>query len=107
MIVDRAEHAQSVRVVQRNLVYAVGLSMDICHEDILRSSEYFGQFGKPVKVRVRGFVDVILEHRTFTDGKGNEGFQSCSCLLMVCMMNPSGVRQPDNAHWSRALEERR
>ncbi len=42
---------QSVRVVQRNLVYAVGLSMDICHEDILRSPEYFGQFGKPVKVQ--------------------------------------------------------
>ena len=25
--------------------------MDICHEDILRSPEYFGQFGKPVKVQ--------------------------------------------------------
>lgn len=41
---------QSVRVVQRNLVYVVGLAMDICYEDVLRGSEYFGQFGKPVKV---------------------------------------------------------
>ena len=40
-----------MRVVQRNLVYVVGLSMDICHEDTLRTSEFFGQFGKPVKVR--------------------------------------------------------
>ena len=42
---------QSVRVVQRNLVYVVGLAMDICYEDVLRGSEFFGQFGKPIKVR--------------------------------------------------------
>lgn len=36
--------------MQRNLVYVVGLGMDICYEDVLRGSEYFGQFGKPVKV---------------------------------------------------------
>ena len=43
---------QSVRVVQRNLVYVVGLAMDICYEDVLRGSEFFGQFGKPIKVRL-------------------------------------------------------
>jgi len=43
-------NSQSVRVVQRNLVYVVGLAMDICYEDVLRGSEYFGQFGKPIKV---------------------------------------------------------
>jgi hypothetical protein len=44
---------QSVRVVQRNLVYVVGLAMDICYEDVLRGSEFFGQFGKPIKVSMQ------------------------------------------------------
>ena len=49
---------QSVRVVQRNLVYVVGLAMDICYEDVLRGSEFFGQFGKPIKARrSRHFLD--------------------------------------------------
>jgi hypothetical protein len=43
-------HVQNIRVVQPNLVYAVGLTMDICHEDVLKDTEYFGQFGKTVKV---------------------------------------------------------
>ena len=41
---------QNVRVVQRNLVYVVGLPMDVCYEEVLSSSEYIGQFGKIVKV---------------------------------------------------------
>ncbi|KAK9833217.1 hypothetical protein WJX74_010673 [Apatococcus lobatus] len=42
----------SVRVVQHNLVYAVGLPLDICSEDMLKGGDYFGQFGKVVKVSV-------------------------------------------------------
>lgn len=42
----------NIRVVQPNLVYAVGLPMDICHEDVLRENEFFGQFGKTVKISV-------------------------------------------------------
>lgn len=36
-------------MVQRNLVYAVGLAMEICYEDTLMGPEYFGAFGKMVK----------------------------------------------------------
>ena len=42
---------QNMRVVQRNLVYVVGLSLDLCSEDTLRTQDYFGQFGRIVKVR--------------------------------------------------------
>ena len=42
-------HMQNVRVVQRNLVYAVGLAMEICYEDTLMGPEFFGAFGKMVK----------------------------------------------------------
>ena len=39
-----------MRVVQRNLVYVVGLALELCYEDLLKGPDYFGQFGKIVKV---------------------------------------------------------
>ena len=45
--------AQNVRVVQRNLVYVVGLALELCYEDLLKGPEYFGQFGKVIKVQLR------------------------------------------------------
>lgn len=43
---------QNIRVVQPNLVYAVGLSLDICHEEALRDAAYFGQYGRTLKISV-------------------------------------------------------
>ncbi|KAG2329900.1 hypothetical protein Bca52824_001080 [Brassica carinata] len=40
----------NVRVVQRNLVYIVGLPLDLADEDILQRKEYFSQYGKVLKV---------------------------------------------------------
>lgn len=47
----RAALPQNIRVVQPNLVYAVGLPLELCNEDVLRDHDYFGQFGKLLKVR--------------------------------------------------------
>lgn len=41
-----------VRVVQRNLAYVVGLSSACGREDLLRKREWFGGFGKAIKVAV-------------------------------------------------------
>lgn len=46
------KHLQDVRILQRNLVYAVGLSLSICNEETLRQKDYFGQFGKIKKISV-------------------------------------------------------
>ncbi|KAL4105520.1 hypothetical protein PRIC1_003582 [Phytophthora ramorum] len=43
---------QNVRVMQRNLVYVIGLPVRFAEEDILRSNECFGQYGKIVKAVV-------------------------------------------------------
>ncbi|XP_039163744.1 uncharacterized protein LOC104432833 isoform X2 [Eucalyptus grandis] len=40
----------SVRVIQRNLVYIVGLPLNLADEDILQRREYFSQYGKVLKV---------------------------------------------------------
>jgi len=46
------KHLQNVRVVQKNLVYVIGLSMKDCREEVLRRNDMFGRFGKVAKVSV-------------------------------------------------------
>ena len=43
-------HLANVRVMQRNLVYIIGLSLGVAKEDTLRSKVFFGRFGKIAKV---------------------------------------------------------
>ena len=40
------------RVIQRNLVYVIGLAPKIAREELLRSHEYFGQYGEIIKAVV-------------------------------------------------------
>ncbi|CAG8710231.1 11106_t:CDS:2, partial [Dentiscutata erythropus] len=46
------KHLSNMRVVQKNLVYVIGLSPKIANEEILRSHDYFGQYGKIAKIVV-------------------------------------------------------
>lgn len=49
------KHLAGLRVVQKNLVYVVGLNPKIREEDLLhtlRGQQYFGQYGKIVKIVV-------------------------------------------------------
>ncbi|KAH9606365.1 hypothetical protein KSS87_017270 [Heliosperma pusillum] len=49
---ENRKQLTSVRVIQRNLVYIVGLPLDLADEDLLQSKEYFGQYGKVLKVSI-------------------------------------------------------
>lgn len=40
----------NMRVIRRNLVYTVGLPPSVATEDILKKSDYFGQYGKITKI---------------------------------------------------------
>jgi CCR4-NOT transcription complex subunit 4 len=48
-IADR-RHLHNYRVVQRNLVYVIGIPAYCANEDLLRKAEYFGQYGKIGKI---------------------------------------------------------
>ncbi len=48
---DRSSLA-NLRVIRRNLIYAVGLPPNIANEETLRKPEYFSQYGKLTKVVV-------------------------------------------------------
>ncbi|MCD7452197.1 hypothetical protein HAX54_015477 [Datura stramonium] len=47
---DSRKQLSSVRVIQRNLVYIVGLPLSLADEDLLQGREYFAQYGKVLKV---------------------------------------------------------
>ena len=49
--IDR-KHLHNYRVVQRNLVYIIGVPSTIATEETLRRPEYFGQYGRIAKVVV-------------------------------------------------------
>nr|CAD1817578.1 unnamed protein product [Ananas comosus var. bracteatus] len=50
--VEARKHLGGVRVIQRNLVYIIGLPYNLCDESILERREYFGQYGKVLKVSI-------------------------------------------------------
>ena len=49
---ENRRHLADVRVVQKNLVFIVGLSQRLADLEVLKKHEYFGKFGKILKVVV-------------------------------------------------------
>lgn len=47
---ENRKHLANVRVVQRNLVFVVGLSARLADTEVLKKHEYFGKYGKLHKV---------------------------------------------------------
>ena len=47
---ENRKHLANVRVVQKNLVFVVGLSPRLADTEMLKKHEYFGKFGKIHKV---------------------------------------------------------
>lgn len=47
---ESRKHLANVRVVQKNLVFVVGLPMRLADANVLKKHEYFGKFGKIQKV---------------------------------------------------------
>lgn len=61
------KHLSGLRVIQKNLVYVTGLNPRIPEEDLLqtlRGKDYFGQYGKIVKI-------VVNKRTTAQGGSGN------------------------------------
>ncbi|KAL0923045.1 hypothetical protein M5K25_007088 [Dendrobium thyrsiflorum] len=52
MSADARKNLSRVRVVQRNLVYIMGLPSHLADENVLERKEYFGQYGKILKLSI-------------------------------------------------------
>ncbi|KAJ0987698.1 hypothetical protein J5N97_006054 [Dioscorea zingiberensis] len=66
---EARKHLSGVRVIQRNLVYIIGLPSNLSDENLLERKEYFGQYGKVLKVsiaRATGAVQQASNNNTFS-----------------------------------------
>lgn len=62
-LVDSRKNLAAVRVVQRNLVFVIGLSPRLADPEVLRRNEYFGKYGRIYKV-------VINNHTVYSGAQG-------------------------------------
>jgi hypothetical protein len=46
------EYIKTLRVIQDNVIYAIGIRQDLCEEENLLSKSYFGQYGPIESIRI-------------------------------------------------------
>ncbi|XP_012082267.1 uncharacterized protein LOC105642163 isoform X2 [Jatropha curcas] len=85
----------NVRVIQRNLVYIIGLPLNLADEALLQRREYFGQYGKVLKVSISRTANGIIQHSSNN---------SC-CVYITYSKEEEAVRCIQSVH-SFALEGR-
>ncbi|KAF7818577.1 CCR4-NOT transcription complex subunit 4 [Senna tora] len=59
---DGRKHLNDVRVIQRNLVYIIGLPLNLADEDLLQHKDYFGRYGKVLKVSISRTATGVVQH---------------------------------------------
>lgn len=52
-------YLQNVRIIQRNLVYIIGIAPSIAEEKIIQSEEFFGQYGTIKKIILNNSPQLI------------------------------------------------
>ncbi|XP_050230402.1 uncharacterized protein LOC126679424 [Mercurialis annua] len=88
-------HLTNVRVIQRNLVYIIGLPLNLADEALLQRKEYFGQYGKVLKVSIS---------KTSTGAIQHSSNNSC-CVYITYSKEDDAVRCIQSVH-SFVLEGR-
>ncbi|KAI3980510.1 hypothetical protein MKX01_008927 [Papaver californicum] len=59
---DGRMRLSTVRVIQRDLVYIIGIPSDLADEDALQHKEYFGKYGKVLKVSISRTAGGAIQH---------------------------------------------
>ncbi|KAG8647320.1 uncharacterized protein LOC110622649 isoform X2 [Manihot esculenta] len=88
-------HLTNVRVIQRNLVYLIGLPLNLADEAVLQQREYFGQYGKVLKVSISKTATGVIQHSSN---------KSC-CVYITYSKEEEAVRCIQSVH-SFVLEGR-
>ncbi|KAM5559909.1 hypothetical protein ABKV19_021209 [Rosa sericea] len=61
---EAKKHLTDVRVLQRNLAYIIGLPLNLAKEELLKRRDYFGQYGKVLKVSISRTSTGDIQHAT-------------------------------------------
>ncbi|KAK7279392.1 hypothetical protein RJT34_24443 [Clitoria ternatea] len=59
---DGRKHLTDVRVIQRNLVYIIGLPLNLADEELLQRKDFFGRYGKVLKVSISRTANGTIQH---------------------------------------------
>lgn len=101
-ITENRKHLANVRVVQKNLVFVVGLSPRLADPEILKKPDYFGKFGKIHKVVINhstqyagSQLQVICENILHQEKQEIISGPKCECVCNVseigrCIASNSG-----------------
>ncbi|WCJ34591.1 RNA binding (RRM/RBD/RNP motifs) family protein [Euphorbia peplus] len=92
---DGKMHLTNVRVIQRNLVYIIGLPLNLADEALLQRREFFGQYGKVLKVSISKTATGAIQH---------SANNSC-CVYITYLKEEEAVRCIQSVH-SFVLEGR-
>lgn len=71
-VIASRRHLVEIRVIQRNLVYVIGLAATIADENILKDPAFFGQFGRVLKIVVSK-RSTSLHEKTSPSGATHSG----------------------------------
>ncbi|KAE9612281.1 putative transcription factor C2H2 family [Lupinus albus] len=82
------KHLTDVRVIQRNLVYIIGLPLNLAHEDLLQQREYFGRYGKVLKVSISRTATGMIQHSA----------KSSCCVYITYSKESEAVRCIQSVH---------
>lgn len=66
---EKMKLLSSLRVIQKNLVYVIGLSPELAYEDVLRKPEYMGQYGQVQKV-------VVNNNKVYNDPRDGPSYSA-------------------------------
>lgn len=88
-ISDCRRHLGQIRVLQKNLVFVVGLSQRLADAEMLKRQEYFGKYGKIMKV-------VINNNTAYAGSQG----PSCSAYVTYSRMEEAlrAIQSVNNVH---------
>ena len=89
LAVDR-RHLHNYRVVQRNLVYVIGLPANLGSEEALRKPEYFGQYGR---------IGKIVIHKTHSNSGGSSTPTISAYVTFVHKDDAKASIQSLEGHW--------
>uniref|UniRef100_A0A915DJB2 CCR4-NOT transcription complex subunit 4 n=1 Tax=Ditylenchus dipsaci TaxID=166011 RepID=A0A915DJB2_9BILA len=85
------KHLSAYRVLQKNLVYVVGLSQRMADADLLKKTEFFGKFGKIMKIAaIQAVNNLVVDGRLVKASLGTTKYCSNflkgqSCHKQECM----------------------
>jgi len=94
---QKSSHLDDVRVIQRDLVYVVGLPIACAKEDILIKYEFFGQYGPIKKVvvnsaNVHGLPNQIPSVSAYITFRHNEDALECIFALESFILEGSPMK---------------